>query len=165
MIINLVGQPCSGKSTLSKALREKLQSIFEGRTIVIIDGDQFRKVNDNTDYTPLGRLNNIRKAYQVAENIELAGKQDENFNPIIILALVSPFMDIRENLKANNEVLEVFLHSDRQERKQYHTKEFEEPQTNCIRMNTSQITVPFCIEIIMMWLKEKSSLWQKNMIS
>lgn len=143
MIINLIGQPCSGKTTLSKSVRDKINRELPKYQVIIIDGDQLRKIKSNTDYTGTGRRINISYAYSIAESIITAGKQDENFRPIVILALISPFRDLREKLRAENDYLEVFLRSHREERKEFHAPDFEEPHKECISLNTSYL--PVCV--------------------
>ena len=60
MIFWFTGQPGSGKTTLGKALLEKLDDVFH------IDGDDLRGLSANVDYSEQGRINNIRTAQSIA---------------------------------------------------------------------------------------------------
>ena len=69
MIYVLYGQPGSGKTTLSQLLCKHIHHQPQGNEAVIIDGDRFRKIFKQTDYSPKGRKNNIRAANTVATYI------------------------------------------------------------------------------------------------
>ena len=60
MIFWFTGQPGSGKTTLGKALLEKLDDVFH------IDGDDLRGLSANVDYSEQGRISNIRTAQSIA---------------------------------------------------------------------------------------------------
>jgi len=114
MIYLLYGQPASGKTTLGKLLAEHLETQF------VIDGDEFREMFANNNYGKSGRKENIKNANAVATYLN---KKDKN----VIMCLVNPYQDLRKELKNNNqdEVIEVFLQSTRDLRKEYHVKQFE----------------------------------------
>ena len=114
MIYLLYGQPASGKTTLGKLLAEHLEIQF------VIDGDEFREMFANKNYAEHGRIENIKNANSVATYLN---KKGEN----VIMCLVNPYADLREELKNNNQgqVIEVFLQSGRDLRKEYHVKDFE----------------------------------------
>jgi len=114
MIYLLYGQPASGKTTLGKLLAEHLETQF------VIDGDEFREMFTNNNYGKSGRKENIKNANAVATYLN---KKDKN----VIMCLVNPYQDLREELKNNNQdkVIEVFLQSSRDLRKEYHVKQFE----------------------------------------
>jgi adenylylsulfate kinase-like enzyme len=59
MIIVLFGQPHSGKTTIAKELIKDLYNTE------LIDGDQFRAVFKNTDYSKEGRIKNLSKACDI----------------------------------------------------------------------------------------------------
>jgi len=114
MIYLLYGQPASGKTTLGKLLAKHLETQF------VIDGDEFRGMFTNNNYGESGRNENIKNANAVATYLN---KKDKN----VIMCLVNPYQDLREELKNNNqdEVIEIFLQSTRDLRKEYHVKQFE----------------------------------------
>ena len=91
-----------------------------GNEAVIIDGDKFREIFKQTDYSKKGRQNNIRAANIVATYISAVNNVD------VILALVNPYEHLRRELKeANPQVLEILLESDRDLRRDYHVSDFQ----------------------------------------
>ena len=120
MIYILYGQPGSGKTTLSQLLCTHIRHQFDGNEAVIIDGDKFREIFKQTDYSEKGRENNIRAANTVATYISKVNNLD------VILALVNPYKHLRDALRVNNsQVIEILLESDRDLRREYHVKDFE----------------------------------------
>ena len=109
MIIMFTGQPNSGKTTLSLELVHHLHEIRKDITATIIDGDSLRKITRNVDYSKDGRRKNVKSA------INLAINSDTSSNDYTVVALVSPFRDLRELLKNNSKhtVKEIYLHSSR----------------------------------------------------
>ena len=140
MIYILYGQPASGKTTLGAMLAEHLDTPF------VIDGDEFREMFTNKNYGRGGREENIRNANAVATYLNKKGERDDwaaiyckkdNGNSIqgrpvkkgtdVVMCLVNPYDNLRKELKDNNKdnVVEVFLKSDRDLRKDYHVEDFE----------------------------------------
>jgi adenylylsulfate kinase-like enzyme len=120
MIYVLYGQPGSGKTTLSQLLCTHIQHQPDGNEAVIIDGDKFRELFKQTDYSTTGRENNITAANTVATYISQIHNVD------VILALVNPYAHLRAELRANNSlVTEILLESDRDVRIEYHVDNFE----------------------------------------
>ena len=120
MIYIIYGQPGSGKTTLSKLLCTHIHHQPAGNEAVIIDGDRFRKIFKQTDYSPKGRKNNIRAANTVATYISQVNNVD------VILALVNPYERLRAELRENNSrVIEILLESDRDLRRDHHVDYFE----------------------------------------
>ena len=117
MIYLLYGQPASGKTTLGKLLAKHLDTPF------IIDGDEFRGMFKNKNYGFGGRKKNIRAANAVATYLT----QINWLCPSVIMSLVNPYKQFRNELKEDNEgqVLEILLQSDRELRKEYHVEDFE----------------------------------------
>ena len=120
VIYVLYGQPGSGKTTLGQLLCTHIRHQPTGNEAVIIDGDKFREIFKQTDYSKKGRENNIRAANTVATYIRTVNQVD------VILALVNPYKHLRAELKANNsQVVEILLETDRDLRKEHHVKDFE----------------------------------------
>ena len=140
MIYVLYGQPASGKTTIGKKMAEFLQTPF------VIDGDEFREMFSNANYGKDGREQNIRNANAVATYLNKKGARgdwsaiycrDEIGNGMkglrlredtdVIMCLVNPYEKLREELKENNEdeVVEIYLQSDRELRREYHVEDFE----------------------------------------
>lgn len=135
MIYNFIGQPHSGKTTLSRHLRTALEISNEIRKVYMIDGDKLRDLFQNKDYSEAGRRKNIERAYSIARYI-----QDLNpFNDVII-AVVSPFLDLREELKEATDVTEIYVRTTNiRGRENFHVKDFEQPILNFIDIDTTDI--------------------------
>lgn len=139
MIYLLYGQPGSGKTTLGKLLAESLNTPF------VIDGDEFRGMFANENYSNLGREENLKNANAVATYLNKKGSRDEwsaiyfkktgnliQGRPVknatdVVMCLVSPYERLREDLKKNNDgcVTEILLTSTRELKKEYHAEDFE----------------------------------------
>jgi len=146
MIYLLYGQPASGKTTIGKLLAKHLDTPF------IIDGDEFRGMFKNKNYGFGGRKKNIRAANAVATYLNKKGKdgnwkavytnEDKNNwkgHPVnkethVIMTLVNPYKQFRDELKEDNggEVFEILLFSSRELRREYHVKDFEVGDPDCI---------------------------------
>lgn len=134
MIYLFTGQPHSGKTTLSKYLRTALLSQNLKKPIYIIDGDYLRKIYKNIDYSVKGRTENINIAHSIAIYLN---SQDCD----VIIAMVSPFMELREELKSKHGALEIYVHTkDIRGRENYYTTNYERPISNFIEIDTTSIT-------------------------
>jgi adenylylsulfate kinase-like enzyme len=134
MIYNLIGQPHSGKTTLAKHLRTALEISNSQRKVFIIDGDDLRKILNNKDYSEQGRRDNIGKAYAIAKYI------DTDYLHDVIIAVVSPFKDLREELKLTADVIEIYVHTtDIRGRENFHVKNYEIPFLDFIDIDTTNI--------------------------
>jgi len=135
MIYNFIGQPHSGKTTLARHLKTALQIRNEVRLVYMIDGDKLRDLFNNKDYSEAGRRRNIDRAYSIARYI-----QDLNpFNDVII-SLVSPYFDLREELKQSTDVIEIFVHTKNiRGREKFHVLDFEKPISNYIDIDTTDV--------------------------
>jgi adenylylsulfate kinase len=141
MIIILTGQPNSGKTTLAYALKEKLSCVG------ILDGDEIRAILNNKDYSVDGRKRNITTSFLFAKILS-------NNNITAILALVSPFRELREQLKndTNFNVKEIYLHSTR-------TKEgkmvdyYEPPLNNYLDIDTDKHTIEESVKLILNYIQ------------
>lgn len=90
MAVWLFGLPNSGKTTLARRLSNRLEAL--GSHHELLDGDEVRKFFQDTDYSPEGRRNNIRRvifatALMVKHNIS------------VVVANVLPFEDMRGELR------------------------------------------------------------------
>ena len=128
------GQPHAGKTTLAKHLKTALTIRNNLKLIYMVDGDDLRRIINNKDYSEDGRRENISKAYAIARFLH---KDDEHD---VILAVVSPFRDLREDLKLDNNVVEVYIHtSDIRGRENFHVGNYEEPLIDFISIDTSGV--------------------------
>lgn len=122
MIYLFIGQPGSGKTTMAKKLVEKL-----GEKTIWIDGDDLREIFPNSDYSYFGRIRNIEKSFTIARFMSVKGYD-------VVISMVCPYLAIREDLKAFNNVKEVlFERNEHAGREKFHVKDFESPEQNFIR--------------------------------
>ena len=134
MIYNFIGQPHSGKTTLANYLKKALEQHNPSRKVIIVDGDILRKITLNADYSEKGRRDNITNAYNIAKFLDTT----EDFD--VIIALVSPFLDLRQKLKFDANVIEIFVHTTNiRGREAYHVKDYELPETDFIDIDTTDV--------------------------
>lgn len=89
-VIWLTGLSGSGKSTLAESLYRKIKG--QGFSVVQLDGDNLRKVFNDTAYDKLGRVENVLRAGAIASHLE-----DEGF--WVIASLVSPDHGARSQVR------------------------------------------------------------------
>lgn len=134
MIYNLIGQPHSGKTTLAKYLKTALEINNTQRKAFVIDGDDLRKILNNKDSSEKGRRDNIGKAYAIAKYLDTDSVND------VIIAVVSPFLDLREEFKLTADVVEIYVHTKNiRGRENFHVPNFEKPQSNFIEIDTTDV--------------------------
>ena len=142
MIYYLIGQPHAGKTTLSKLLKQHLYP----QNIIQIDGDEIRDIFQNKDYSENGRRQNIQRAQDIAQFLNAKGNN-------VIVSLVSPYKDQRDNFKQNPNVVEIYVHTDEiRGREQFHVQNYEPPTENFIEINTTNTTVDECVEKIIKYV-------------
>lgn len=129
MIYWFTGQPGHGKTTLAKALIAHLRA--QGTEPFHVDGDDLRALTANADYSRAGREANIRRAQTIAHYLQNQGRT-------VVVSLVAPYRDIREELKANAEVTEVYVHTtEKRGREDRHATDYEAPLDNFIDIDTT----------------------------
>ena len=136
MIYWFTGQPSSGKTTLGTKLHRFLQTEKRNwrKSVFHIDGDDLRKLTVNKDYSDKGRENNIRTAQTMAEYIH-------NNDCDVVVSLVSPFRELREELKEKigEDIVEIYVHtSEKRERYKYRVRDYEAPEINFIDIDTTK---------------------------
>ena len=131
MIYWFTGQPHSGKTTLADSLKDQwLPHAFR------IDGDEMRELFSNKDYSEKGRRANIDAAQKIAHYLHNQGKD-------VIVSLVSPYLDQREEFKSNLtwQIKEIYLHynstKQRRGREQYWVKDYQPPTENYLNIDTN----------------------------
>ena len=131
MIYWLTGQPGAGKTTIANYILNQLPS----GSFIHIDGDDLRDIFDNKDYSENGRRKNIERAQDIAIFMDNKGFD-------VIVSLVSPYKDQRDDFKIKNNVVEVFVHTTEDRgRNQYHVINYEPPTENFIDVDTTNKTV------------------------
>ena len=147
-IYSFIGQPGAGKTTLAKHLIECLYSdkycnypILDD--IIHIDGDDIRDIFKNKDYSENGRRVNIQKAYDIATFLKAK-------DYTVVISLVSPYLDLRENFKNNSAVVEIYVHtSEIRGRENYHVDNFQKPLINFIDIDTTNTSKKSSIKTIL----------------
>ena len=131
MIYWFTGQPGSGKTVLANLLKEKyLPHAYR------IDGDEMRYLFQNKDYSMNGRVKNIDAAQKIAHYLHNQGKD-------VIVSLVSPYLDQREEFKDIMEwqLQEIFVHYNiaetRRGREEYHVVDFQKPIFDYLDVDTT----------------------------
>ena len=137
MIFWFTGQPGSGKTTLGKALIEKIDDAFH------IDGDDLRGLSANVDYSEQGRISNIRTAQSIAMYLDNKGKN-------VVVSVVAPYKWLREEFKDRYNVNEIYVHTTEiRGREHYFAEDYEKPEENFLDIDTTKTTVDECISRIL----------------
>lgn len=140
MIILLFGQPASGKTTLADKLSKYLENVVK------VDGDRWRDVTKNKDYSKEGRLRNLKGAFDMAIYLE-----NEGFKPI--LSFVTPYQELRDYLKENaKDLLQVYLtYQEDRGRFNRFAEDFEHPIYECLdlHLDTSSMSAEECTSKIL----------------
>jgi adenylylsulfate kinase len=154
MIILFYGQPASGKTTLANAFYESIW--YEWHKIycsaIRIDGDKWRDITKNKDYSKEGRIRNLKGAFDMALYLE-----KDDYVPI--LSFVTPYTELRNYLKDNcQKLVEIYLeYNEDRGRNMNFAKDFEYPENNdCLRLNTSELSIDECLSKIIDLVKIKN---------
>jgi adenylylsulfate kinase-like enzyme len=135
MVIWFTGQPGSGKTTLTnRFIDDKLIGFMKIQPvrIVHIDGDDLREIVDNKDYSEQGRRENINLAMNITRFMDNKGF-------IVIVSLVSPYRDLREELKMERNVTEFYLHTTEiRGKEKYFVDNYEPPLHNFTDIDTNK---------------------------
>lgn len=132
MIYWFTGQPGHGKTTLAKMLKEYLENKEFRKNVFHVDGDDMRELLMNKDYSRKGREQNIKTAQQISLYL-----QNKGFD--VVVSLVSPYREIREDLKRLTDVTEIYVTtSEKRGRENYHVSEYETPLDNFIEIDTTE---------------------------
>ena len=150
MILWFTGQPGSGKTTLAeKFINDKLIWFMriQSHRIIHIDGDDLREIVDNKDYSEEGRRENIKLAMNIARFMDNKGF-------IVIVSLVSPYRDQREELKMERNVAEFYLHTTEIRGKEdYFVENYEPPLHNFTDIDTDK-TIEECTDEVLTVYRE-----------
>lgn len=133
MIFWFTGQPHAGKTTLAKHLKNVLSLKFPLKPVYLVDGDDLRRIINNKDYSEQGRRNNISQAIAIAKYLD-----DLRYN--VIVSLVSPYKDLRDELKASADVIEIYVHTTEiRGREAFHVADYQPPTEDYIDIDTTGV--------------------------
>lgn len=139
MIILIFGQPASGKTTLSNEIIKYFSKKDSSNKLISIDGDRWRYVTNNKDYSKEGRITNLKSAFDMAKYLD-----NDGFTPI--LSFVTPYEDLRRYLCDSNIVKMVYLNYNQDRGKDmFFAKDFEETDMVCLKLNTSNLSINDCV--------------------
>ncbi len=145
MVLWFTGQPGSGKTTLTnKFIGDKLIGFMKipHWKIVHIDGDDLRDIVDNKDYSEQGRRENINLAMNLARFMDNKGFT-------VVVSLVSPYRDQREELKMERNIAEFYLHTTEIRGKEdYFVEDYEPPLHNFTDIDTDK-PIEECIDEVL----------------
>lgn len=152
-IIWLTGQPGSGKSELGQLLYNKYVSSYP---TILIDGDDLREKTGNFDYTKEGRDRNVKNAQLLARYLYKSGY-------VVIVALVAPYREIREELKKEIGRLryhEIYLHYSgiTRGKEDYHVLDYEPPTDFFLDIDTTTDAPKQSLKKILDYIKEEELL-------
>ena len=134
MIYLFTGQPGSGKTTMAKKLQFWLQTDKKNwrKSVFHIDGDQLRELFPNKDYSKEGRERNIQKAFDIAKYLDDCGSD-------VVISMVSPYRELREKLKSECKVQEIYCHTKKMRGKEnFFALDYEPPVEFYINLDTSK---------------------------
>jgi adenylylsulfate kinase-like enzyme len=137
MIIVLYGQPHSGKSTLAREL---------DNNHYLLDGDRFREVFQDKNFTREGRIKNLNRASDIAVFMHSIYNK-------ITLSMVYPYQEARDYLnemcnRLGIDIFWVYLHYEGERgRESFHVKDFELDllKENILTLNTSKESIEDCV--------------------
>jgi adenylylsulfate kinase-like enzyme len=127
MIYWFTGQPGAGKTVLANKLKEILPNAFR------IDGDEMRELFTNKDYSINGRVKNVATAQRIAHYLH-------NQNHDVIVSLVAPYIDQREEFKTllGDSIVEFYIHTtEARDRDHWKAEAYVAPKTNFVDIDTT----------------------------
>jgi len=168
-VVWFTGLPSSGKSTLAKALVEKLQK--EGESVQWLDGDVLRAVLPSRGYTRQERDRHVKEMGIIASLLEKNGT-------IVVASFISPYEEARQFVRAQcNNFVEVYVSTpvtvcEERDVKGLYKKAragdvqnftgisdpYEPPQNPEITINTTELTVEECIDEIYRTMRSHRNL-------
>lgn len=132
MIYWFTGQPGHGKTTLGNELISYLR--LQGAKTMLVDGDQLRDIFKNVNYGKEGRVENIKRAQNIAKFLHYQGYH-------VVVALVAPYKDLRDEFKTEmqNNLVEIYVHTNVERgREGYFVSDYEPPVSNYIDIDTTE---------------------------
>ena len=169
-VLWLTGLPCSGKTTLSDAVKLRLE--MRGLSVEQLDGDCMRKKYGNSlGYTKKDRMTNIRHIVSEAQSQQQRGL-------VTLVSVISPYRSMREYARERiDDFVEVFLQCPlavceaRDVKGMYRlaragkikhftgvSDPYEEPLWPELVLNTHRLNIERCAEKLIVYLEKKGLL-------
>ena len=137
-VLWLTGLSGAGKSTIANLLEKRLHAL--GRHTYLIDGDNLRLgLNRDLGFTPDARVENIRRAGEVARLMADAGL-------IVLVSLISPFRQERDMVRSmmdDGEFLEIYVNTPLEECEQRDPKGLYRKARSGLLKNFTGIDSPY----------------------
>ena len=144
MIVLFFGQPTSGKTTLADAFISEMNYRDNFNDFIKVDGDEWRKISENKDYSKAGRMANLKSAFSMAKFMDNSGYD-------IVLSFICPYEELREFLKDDRYVKMIYLNHFHLEqdrgRNMYFADDFEAPTGEYLELNTSIYSIDECVDM------------------
>ena len=140
MTIVLFGQPHSGKTTIAEELIKDLPNTE------LIDGDRFREVFKNTDYSKEGRIKNLSKACDIGYYLISTGIRTN-----VIYSMVFPYIEVRDYLRSMMPEAKFFRlsYDNRRGRESFHVRDFEVGlDENYTYINTDTLSIEDTVKLV-----------------
>jgi adenylylsulfate kinase-like enzyme len=152
VIILFFGQPASGKTTLAEHYIKLCIEPSNAPFHIHIDGDRWRTITNNVNYTKEGRMSNLKSAFDMAIYLE-----QEGFTPI--LSFVTPYDEFRQYLHDKSSCLkQIYLkYTGERGRTDYFAKDFEEATGEYLLLDTSSYSIDYCLTKIKEYVEENSA--------
>ena len=164
-VLWMTGLPCSGKTTLSRMLSDKINNP------AILDGDELREWLSPKDFSQQGRNEHNRKVAMLAKLLL-------EHNVPVSVSLISPYAENRKTARqiiGNKKFVEIFIKCSlkecetRDEKGMYKkarnneiknftgiTDKYEEPINPDIILDTEKLSVGESVNKILLYLKNKN---------
>jgi bifunctional enzyme CysN/CysC len=162
------GLPCSGKTTVALAVE---RSLFDnGRAVAVLDGERMRRgVNKDLGYSIEERSENLRRSAHIAKLFNEHGL-------LCLAAFVAPSQSVRDRVSdvvGKDRFFVIHCTADETVRAQRFASlkseaaqtleqgaasEYEVPEAPDLVLNTSQLSLPECVEAVIALLQEKQIL-------
>ena len=149
MIIVLFGQPHSGKTTLAREL---------DNNHYLLDGDRFREVFQDKNFTREGRIKNLNRASDITVFMHSIYNK-------LTLSMVYPYQEARDYLNemCNRLGIEIFWvhleYTGERGREAFHVKDFElpSPEATVLPLSTTHNSIEECVNKIKQYVGQKDS--------
>lgn len=117
-----------------------------------IDGDEFRSLFKNTDYSREGRISNLKKACDIGYYLT-----QKDLTDVLVYSMVFPYKEVREHLQnLMPEAKMFYLHYEiPRGRESNHVQDFEIPSPDeAIHINTDKHSIEESLDLI------KKEIWK-----